>query len=299
MPIHRWATYSVRDHNHPDSFVADVLLYDRLFVPVPPENEPAEYDRWTDSQWNPGLLLARLKIIDDLVERIPWDKRLREMWDDGWETAKLVGQDAFATTRWVILSQVPQGDLVRPVVAYESDAEFQQDVHVNPEGVQDRVDRLAIAFRHRFLIPDNSMSHVERLHRAADMARDPEFQEARAALYQWQEDMIMRGYSDRQALAEMEELLAKYERVQRGAKWQPVVRYGLFAASLIVPGVKELGLLKAWTSYGFEAAIKTAELVHGHQESKVPGCLAPAATIHTLQKDLGLRRPKTGSATQA
>ena len=73
MAIRRWATYSVRDHNHSDAFVADVLLYDRLVVPVPPEYEPDEYERWVQNQWAPGRLLNMLARIPDLVEKVSWD----------------------------------------------------------------------------------------------------------------------------------------------------------------------------------------------------------------------------------
>ena len=53
-----WGTYSVRDHLREHPWAADVLLYDRLVVPVPPEpgdpRDPAEWARWQDNGWQPG-----------------------------------------------------------------------------------------------------------------------------------------------------------------------------------------------------------------------------------------------------
>jgi hypothetical protein len=41
-----WATYSVRDHLAPKAFVADVMLYDRLVIPVPAENDESHWAEW-------------------------------------------------------------------------------------------------------------------------------------------------------------------------------------------------------------------------------------------------------------
>ncbi len=41
-----WGTFSVVDHLRRRPFVADVLLYDRLVVPVPDGDE--EVKRWRD-----------------------------------------------------------------------------------------------------------------------------------------------------------------------------------------------------------------------------------------------------------
>ena len=42
-----WGTCSVRDHLARNAFVAEVLLFDRLVVPVPPAgDETEEKERW-------------------------------------------------------------------------------------------------------------------------------------------------------------------------------------------------------------------------------------------------------------
>jgi hypothetical protein len=56
-----WGTFSVRDHCHPNAFVREVLLFDRLVLPVPVDE--AERARWRQPNankpketWNPDRL---------------------------------------------------------------------------------------------------------------------------------------------------------------------------------------------------------------------------------------------------
>ncbi len=39
-----WGTFSVQDHCQKRAFVSAVLLYDKLVVPVPPRDEPEQWD---------------------------------------------------------------------------------------------------------------------------------------------------------------------------------------------------------------------------------------------------------------
>jgi hypothetical protein len=295
MSIYRWATYSVKDHNHPDAFIADVLLYDRLVVPVPPESEPAEYDRWTHQGWAPGRLLSMLSRIEDLVERVPWDEYRRQQFHDQWDAARQVGMDPYYPTRMFLKMELDQqsdrpnpnkGELVRPIVAFDSEQEFEKQVIGRRDlDVQAGVDKLAIAFRHRFLVPDTSLTHVERLQRAAELARSPDFKKARTGLYDWQEEVIARGHTVRQAVDEMEQLLDEYEKELRRAKWHSAARYAIFVAGLTVPVVREAGLLAAGVSLAFESGLKMLEFLHHEKEG---AGLSPAAMLHTAQKSAGL-----------
>src|SRR4051794_5790277 len=60
-----WGTFSVRDHCEERPFVADVMLYDRLIVPVP--SDSTEWERWQhpDQDWDP----ARQKRLLDVFRR--------------------------------------------------------------------------------------------------------------------------------------------------------------------------------------------------------------------------------------
>jgi hypothetical protein len=65
-----WATFSVRDHCRPGAFVAEVLLYDKLLIPVMPtvqdgysvEQGELERERWVQARWKPELQARLLDI---------------------------------------------------------------------------------------------------------------------------------------------------------------------------------------------------------------------------------------------
>ena len=45
---------SVRDHLQPWAFAAEVLIYDRLVIPVPPDGDSDEWKRWVGERWDLG-----------------------------------------------------------------------------------------------------------------------------------------------------------------------------------------------------------------------------------------------------
>jgi hypothetical protein len=54
----RWAAFSVRAHRDLASLAADVLLYDRLILPVP-EDDP-ERERGIRKEWDPDDIALRV-----------------------------------------------------------------------------------------------------------------------------------------------------------------------------------------------------------------------------------------------
>jgi hypothetical protein len=73
-----WGTFSVADHRRRRPFVADVLLYDRLVVPVPDGADEA--GRWRSRRRDPDLQKRLLNIIGDLAVEVPWSLRLHDVW---------------------------------------------------------------------------------------------------------------------------------------------------------------------------------------------------------------------------
>ena len=69
-----WGTFSVGDHLRPNAFVADLLLYDRLIVPVPPGDR--ERSRWANEGWRPELQDELLSAIrgeyPNVLTCVPW-----------------------------------------------------------------------------------------------------------------------------------------------------------------------------------------------------------------------------------
>src|SRR6266436_8644595 len=82
-----WGCYAVADHKEPRAFVADVLLYERLVVPVPPPDDPQELNRWERRRWDPKRQAELLKILGSVAETVPWSARRRAKWAIRWKSA--------------------------------------------------------------------------------------------------------------------------------------------------------------------------------------------------------------------
>jgi hypothetical protein len=84
-----WGTFSVGDHLRRRAFIADVLLYDRLVVPVPPAGDEDEQARWRRMGWRPGRQQELLELIGrDFVIPVPWTDPHRQQWESRYEAAK-------------------------------------------------------------------------------------------------------------------------------------------------------------------------------------------------------------------
>jgi hypothetical protein len=79
MGIELWGTFSVRDHLVPRAFVADVLLYDRLVIPVPADEPGSEAATWS-AKWNAARQARVLETLEELAIPLPWTKQRQEAW---------------------------------------------------------------------------------------------------------------------------------------------------------------------------------------------------------------------------
>lgn len=73
-----WGTFSVIDHKRRRPFIADVLLYDRLVIPVP--NSTEEVKGWRGLHRNPDLQNRLLDIVGDLAVKVTWSLQLHDIW---------------------------------------------------------------------------------------------------------------------------------------------------------------------------------------------------------------------------
>lgn len=74
MPPRLWGCYSVADHLVANALVADLVLYDRLVVPVPDGDE----DRWERNGWEPERQAELLDAAHPFIEAIPWTRQRQE-----------------------------------------------------------------------------------------------------------------------------------------------------------------------------------------------------------------------------
>ena len=100
-----WGTFSVGDHLRRRAFVADVLLYDRLVIPTPPETDDAEQKRWREMGWRPDRQRQLLSLMpSNHLVKVPWTESHRENWEtryrDALDHSNLRGNVRRCDPRW-------------------------------------------------------------------------------------------------------------------------------------------------------------------------------------------------------
>jgi hypothetical protein len=230
----------VADHKRPRAFVADVLLYDRLVIPVPPQDD---VEAWHESGWEPAELSERLDILGtDLVRQVPWDpahrRRFREQYAqeekaaraaerlhladevefdaENIRTAKAAGRvDSMGLTRLILVDHANQKRdqeffdehpdvYVEALVAYPSFTVFNEEQEVQP--LRGRLtageSQLAGVFGWEFFVPeDPNRSDLDLLAEAATLAHRKSFREARTDFHVWRRELVEHGVDAKTALA--------------------------------------------------------------------------------------------------
>jgi len=130
-----WGTFSVKDHCEPNAFVAEVMLYDRLVIPVPPDDK--ERARWRESGWQPERLDKLLEILGDRAYVVNWDderqKRWKARYDAGADIAQAVPDWAFAATRTELTQGLPRHVTgIQVITNYTAMAELERDLRLRP-----------------------------------------------------------------------------------------------------------------------------------------------------------------------
>ena len=287
-------------------FVTEVLLYDRLIIPVPdPKDRP-----WP-KEWEPELLQHCLNILkvkkkdeDGLALTVPWDSSKRERFKNRMsmgsalatqqrDPEKTYYMDPFEMTRALIkdefLPALPPGvSKAWTVAAYPSADAFRREVSISDP---DRKTRLATLLSHRFFTPVGSDPKHEMLKRAVDLATTDDFRRKRRRFYEKQEEIIQEEISDEKAIEEFEQLLSDYDKAIQKAFHNAIAKYaftvipiGLSMTGAILAG-KETGLVIA-------AASGLVQLTRFWKFDRKPaiadGDLDAAAMIHDARKVLSL-----------
>lgn len=300
MNRQRWGTFSVRDHLVRNAYVADVLLYDRLVIPYPPNTE--ERNRWFERGWQPDLQEKKLQILGDLGYATPWDDQKKDYYfqkrrnafnrDVAFDLANVQAairdkMDPYYMTRIVLAQEglPPIPDSVSKVwamAAYPAMNYYADDRHLRTE--EDRREVLNMLISNRFLVPDDSaIDPDDLLKEAIQLASKDETRKKREALYKWQDTIIEEQIPPDEAIREMEDLLEQYNKVLRNAKTKMVYKYSFLAI--------EVGLGLAGTTLGAPiataaalAAIVKFTLLDRKPEINAGDCDA-AAMIHDFQKE--------------
>ncbi|MDN3918843.1 hypothetical protein [Roseateles violae] len=296
MAIERWGSLSVRDHLDTADLVANVLLYDRLVMPVmSSHDERDERAYWIAQGWDPDLQRKRLDQLEELAICRPWNAERRAMFKTRLELLNAEREDArhidaFAMTRAMlalepIKEKLADVDHVEVIAAYNSAAAATQDFGIAPAGAN--LSQQALLLTRRLALP--ALDDAEdNLRLAMELSRDKSFRAKRAALFEWQEQMVEKGLAPEAAVGLLVKLTDQYNEAVEAAKvklgWK--LAFTLFKAGL---GFATGGLLGA----GASAALSLVQFATLDGKLAIePGTAAPAAMFHDIEAKFGL--PLTG-----
>ena len=85
---HSWRLrVKLDDHTDARFLANEVLLYDKLVLPVPQGTD--ERQRWKDNRWDPDLLDERLELLRGLVHRRYWSEAMQVKYREVLERLRL------------------------------------------------------------------------------------------------------------------------------------------------------------------------------------------------------------------
>jgi hypothetical protein len=253
-----WGVFAPADHLRRRPFVVDVVIYDKLLVPVPPKDldDPLR-EKW-ERQWDSARQAELLNIIDAArrgsVIRVEWSEMQDQRWRS-WPARQLLAEDASADVtniaaagidpdswgqyqerRYLVATRggqdideeirraIPDSS-VQLVAAYGSRREFSRAIPTQPaeEGMRDKT--LLSAFSWPLLVPASvERSDADLLREAAELASLPDAHNYRQAFHAWRAAAITSGIAPSQAKADLEDAIRKYGESVRKTKVVTKVR---------------------------------------------------------------------------
>ena len=238
MPAQLWGCYSVADHTVAHAFVADVLLYERLVIPVPASDDASDWE----AEWDPARQARLLEIVGEIARRIPWTPARRADWRQRWSAAQardeLVGP--MHLTRMLvsaeIAGQTQEAPDVRALPVYADPVAFDREWRfrrtspfvrrvrrARPPAADDRAevakrrvparqDELARFLVTKLVIPAQGATHEEMLERAVDFAGDPRVAAWRAEFHCWLAEIADERISDERIAREAGQQVETWNR---------------------------------------------------------------------------------------
>jgi hypothetical protein len=296
-----WGTYSVRDHLVQRAFVADVMLYDRLVLPVPPlepdEEHQREWKRWEGEGWEPHRQTELLGLLGPIAYPVPWGSTMRTEWERKWIAAQIAGESTtpYQVTGGVLAAGLPANvTAVTAVATYPSKEAFERSVGLRPtEPGETKLypgNVVCAALGREFLIPDpdEHRSDNDLLRATVDLACDSEFRQKRRNFWRWEREFITDGVTDQAAIdaavSEMGELIEEEKSTVRKSKLRTVSRYAFTVATItlgLVGGpLTPLAIGGAFVSV---ARFTADRLLEGQPVASQ----SPAALFHDTRRQLG------------
>lgn len=309
MSIERWGAFSVVDHKDARKLAADVLLYDRLVLPTPPD---WDRNRWVEKEWDPDGLEQRIVQLGNAAIAATWDLERQKQWQEKFHALQEDARDmnaALHMTRRVLAEHGrdyrPTGvGAVEVVAAYQSEADFNElDPHGSLASAGSMLDFL---ITQRLAIPeDEDQEHA--LKRSLELRGDSTFIKRRRRFHDWQRNILSNGVLPADAAEELVQLVSEYNDAVRKSKgsfrMETVMLVGglSFAALAAVAGVAPalvasvgIGALKGAqvVSIGnaaVGAVLQIARHLRGRKEPDANTGDFSGAMFHQIEDELGWR----------
>ena len=306
-----WGAYSVRDHLEPHPWAADVLLYDRLLIPVPPSqdepNGPAEWRRWTTAGWKPERQSQLLEILGDTAQAVTWDEFRQQQWSDlhaaalstfASDVAAGAHHPSAASPYGATAAVLQASDLpsrvtaVNAVATYRSLAALTEAVDMREVGPTTSLPagQAVVVIGREFLMPDPAQftGDDDLLRAAVGLSADPDYHRRRTAYWRWQREFLNDGlYIDPESIAaaveEMQDLVADEHRALRNRRIRLITMFATCvsaaAAALLAAPLVPLSMAAAFLSVG--------QFVAGEALAPRSDRSSPAGLLIDAQKSLG------------
>lgn len=288
-----WATFSVRGHCRRGAFIAEVLLYDKLVIPVVPtdrdvaaEDAQAQWARWIENEWAPRRQTDIVEVLKDRAELIPWTPQREAEWAALRQRFADARHDGYFLTGSVLERFAPQ--MARTVVAVSptySLKELEAASGIRRQAPHDKLPAGALlaVLGHELLLPSLDGGYLAALARAVEVASTDEYRRARRALFEWQQRFVSAeaatdARSVRAAVEAMRNLVENVKTATAEQKrWRRLKRCFSFfdttwkLAAPVAPIAAAIG--------GASAALGTFALEHGAPRPYAADDAVPAAMM--------------------
>ncbi len=308
MSIERWGAFSVIDYKDARKLAADVLLYDRLILPVPPD---WDRERWIQNGWDPEGLDRRIaQLGKDVAIHATWDLDRQKQWREKFRALQEDARDmnaALHMTRRVLAEhgrdyRPPGVGAVEVIAAYQSEADFVElDSSLRSAGSD-----LDFLIAQRLVVPENDDSE-HALDRALELRGDNTFIKRRRNFHEWQRRILSNGVLPADAAQELVQLVSEYNDAVRKSKGAFRVETAMLVGGLSLAALATVaGLAPALVSSVGIGALKGAQVVsignaavgavlqivrhvRGRKEPDANAVDFSGAMFHQIEEDLGWR----------
>jgi hypothetical protein len=258
-----WGTFSVWDHQKPGAFLAEVIMYDGLIIPVPVDPRKAqskdervfageEWTRWERAGWQPERLTQLMTILAPVAEPVFWDLEHQQEWQSQYEQYESSRPAAAALVANILRGWVTGQVLLRwlpakargavAVAPFSSLDELKGELGISETDTLAERQALSSALPgnlvsavlgREFLVPsDPDRDEFYLLREAVDLVQDEDYRLARRALHASTLQFIDGGRTDidsiQTAVEAMDSAVATLHRLARRRRIGNVVRRALF-----------------------------------------------------------------------